>query len=417
MSLAYQVYDQTNGRIYLNPGETKEVFIKLKNTGTESWSKTGSNPVRLGTANPHDRASGFYKSGNLGWLSNSRIEFEEAGPIATNQFATFRFEITAVENSAQYREYYTPVKEGVAWMTPDPSPYLDFDNRAIVTTAFGWYVGLDPAVREGHHWEGIIGGHKTTDIPKLGGDVPDGFYNSLDDEVIARQLELIDAAGINCIGLDFAGHSDISATWIEKFRTAIETNYPNMRFFFFIDNPQDWSQTQFNYIYHFAGSPNQMKYDGKPLLTCFGPAGGSDSSNRFTYYAMGANDQTNSWCYWNFEVFNVSPIRNAGGTVIARYDDGPTGQGPFPRSGVQEHDQMMDEGMFDSQFGTVKTAWQSSTLNTLRIAFFNAWNEYHERISIFEPHEDRNIAGATSPAVSDTFAYDKLQTAIEELKT
>ena len=420
MSYAYSVDSQTpfnTHGIFLRPGETKEVFIKLKNTGTTAWQKGGPNPVRLGTANPHDRGSAMYKSGNLGWLSSSRIEFEEAGPIATNQFATFRFEVTCPEGSLQLKEYFTPVVEGIQWMTPDPHISILFDCRAICTYLFTWYTNSDPAVREGHHWEGLTGSVKTTDIPKIGNGttVEDGFYNSLDENVIRRQLDLMSDAGITCVLLDYAGHADITETATGKIMTIMEADYPNMRFAIFMDNMKDWTQTQFNVIAHYATSNRYQKYDNKPLLLCFGQAGGSDNQNRFFFAATSANDTTSGWVYWLFESWTTSSVINGGGTVTARYDDGPVGQGPFPRTNTQAYDQNYANNLFQANLNTVSTAWHSSTPNTLRIVFFPTWNEYHERISGYEPHEDRNLNGATSPAVSDTYAYDKMKTAITNL--
>lgn len=417
MSYTYQVVDQTpGGRLYLNPGETKTAFFKMKNTGTSTWSKTGSTPVRLGTDSPQNRASGFYKSGNAGWLSSSRIEMQEA-TVAPNQTATFEFEVTGLPSScAIHPEYFTPVVEGVQWMS-GPGPHLRFDMRAIGTTLFLWYT------KDGHHWDHpIIAGNRSTDIPKLGGGIPDGPYSSADPDVAYRHVELISNAGLNLIALDYAGYDDITHTGAAAIIKTIEDNseFSHIRFCFFMDNMKTWSQGQFDVLAGYNSHPNIRKYDTKPLLLTFGnpPGGASDSQNRFTYVSCGAQDATTGWHFESWPPMN--PVKGACGTVIARFDDRVTVATPptvhgKPSTQIQTHDPNLTEDMFASQFDTVYNVWNDYD-NNMRIVFFNAFNEYPERISVFEPHEDRNVNGATSPAVSDTYLYDRLTNYVTQLK-
>ncbi len=64
-----------------------EVEFKTKNTGNQTWSKGGNNPVRLATDRPHDRSSVLSTGmGGRGWLTPNRIEMvadTPPGGIAT----------------------------------------------------------------------------------------------------------------------------------------------------------------------------------------------------------------------------------------------------------------------------------------------------------------------------------------------
>jgi murein DD-endopeptidase MepM/ murein hydrolase activator NlpD len=93
-----------------------EVEFKTKNTGNQTWSKGGANPVRLATTLPNDRGSSFSNGmGGRGWLSPNRIEMVADTP--PGGIATFK----AVFNNAiippgYYEEFFTPVVEGVGFM-------------------------------------------------------------------------------------------------------------------------------------------------------------------------------------------------------------------------------------------------------------------------------------------------------------
>ena len=97
----------------LEPGGSITIRIVIKNTSQRTWSNSGSNPTRLGTSNPRERSSAFAVQD---WLSPGRpttIEEEEVGP---GENATFIFDVLAPPQSGTYREYFTPLIEGVSWM-------------------------------------------------------------------------------------------------------------------------------------------------------------------------------------------------------------------------------------------------------------------------------------------------------------
>lgn len=97
-----------------------EVFVT--NLGNEPWFSTdsgcGKNIVNLGTDYDRDRASVFAPK-NLIWESNwqgeNRIKLDNKR-VDPGQIATFTFWNQAPEQEGVYREYFTPVMEGVKWL-------------------------------------------------------------------------------------------------------------------------------------------------------------------------------------------------------------------------------------------------------------------------------------------------------------
>jgi len=91
------------------PGMTTTLKLTLKNTGTATWYKTGSNPMRLGTSHPKDRLSILLGSAN-------RVSLDQIS-VASGEEGTFTFIITAPETEGTYREYFQPVVDGITWLT------------------------------------------------------------------------------------------------------------------------------------------------------------------------------------------------------------------------------------------------------------------------------------------------------------
>lgn len=97
----------------LVPGQKVTLKLVIKNTSSRTWLKGGSNPTRLGTSNPRDRASIF---ADPSWLGPNRPTGIEENEVLPTQNATFIFDITAPPKGGEFREYFTPVIEGVSWM-------------------------------------------------------------------------------------------------------------------------------------------------------------------------------------------------------------------------------------------------------------------------------------------------------------
>ncbi len=93
--------------VILQSGDKATLWIDLKNTGTSTWKKSSSDPMRLGTKNPQDRISSFTGANRVPMDQN------EVAPQAT---ARFTFEITAPAKAGVYKEYFAPVHDGVGWL-------------------------------------------------------------------------------------------------------------------------------------------------------------------------------------------------------------------------------------------------------------------------------------------------------------
>lgn len=103
---------------YLKPGQTAEAILKIKNTGTTNWKKGGSNKIQIGTENPRDHITRIIKtpSTRLAQLSQTEIKPGETG--------TFKISIVAPKREGYYREYFSPVIEGVTWL-PNNNLYFE----------------------------------------------------------------------------------------------------------------------------------------------------------------------------------------------------------------------------------------------------------------------------------------------------
>ena len=118
-------YDNQNGyhaafesqspteNIDMAPGEIKLISVKFKNTGSNTWSNSGANPVHLGTDGPRDRQSLFFKHT---WLSTNRATNLKENSIYPGQSGTFEFYIQAPSTPGKYTEFFTPVAENLTWI-------------------------------------------------------------------------------------------------------------------------------------------------------------------------------------------------------------------------------------------------------------------------------------------------------------
>jgi hypothetical protein len=95
----------------MTAGATAKVTLKYTNAGTAAWDSN----TRLGTTEPHDRASVFYTSSD--WISPSRAA--AATTTAAGTSATFAFTLTApkVCKDTEYTECFNLVQEGVTWFS------------------------------------------------------------------------------------------------------------------------------------------------------------------------------------------------------------------------------------------------------------------------------------------------------------
>jgi hypothetical protein len=92
--------------------ERMYVVLKAKNNSDMTWVNNGSNPIRLGTSDPIDHLSKYC---DVLWINCNRAVVPVENSVPPGGTATFEFYIHAPAEGGQYREYFRPVVEHVAW--------------------------------------------------------------------------------------------------------------------------------------------------------------------------------------------------------------------------------------------------------------------------------------------------------------
>lgn len=123
--------DQTK----MKPGSKATISVYLKNTGTQPWYGVETDCQRqiyLGTEQNQDRASQFWMEGDeSNWLQDeyhNRISFHD-DEVLPEEIAVFEFSTILPEKSGIYREYFSPVFPGFAWL--NGQFYLDLEVGKI----------------------------------------------------------------------------------------------------------------------------------------------------------------------------------------------------------------------------------------------------------------------------------------------
>jgi uncharacterized protein (TIGR03382 family) len=99
----------------MTSGDEAVVWMDYTNNGNTTWDL---DLTRVGTQDPQDRASAFFKDGN--WLSPSRAsgaDHSNYGPGAVGRF-TWVMLAPEVDHSTQFEESFQLVQEGVTWFGP-----------------------------------------------------------------------------------------------------------------------------------------------------------------------------------------------------------------------------------------------------------------------------------------------------------
>ena len=122
------------------PGQSYYVKFKALNTGNTTWVNSGPNPTRLGTSGPQNRSSAFYDSS---WTAANRPATLQEASVAPGQVGTFAFKATAPAAYGTYKEYFTPLTEGLSWMNEiglylpftvaPPTPEWSFAGQEVYT--------------------------------------------------------------------------------------------------------------------------------------------------------------------------------------------------------------------------------------------------------------------------------------------
>lgn len=101
------------------PGQDAQWWIEFQNTGTQTWYKTGTPAVRLGTgtsSNPDIVYSGIYHGTWPGTTRAATMVQTSVSPGEVARF-TFRFHVPATASSDWSANYnFTPVVEGITWI-------------------------------------------------------------------------------------------------------------------------------------------------------------------------------------------------------------------------------------------------------------------------------------------------------------
>lgn len=120
-------------KVSLKSGDTGQVWVEMKNTGTATWLNSGSNAIKLGTVRKRDRGSVLYSSS---WLSNNRLATMQQTQVLPGEVAHFDFTVTAGAGKGTIKEYFGLVAEGITWL-----PETEFSLEvAVLPTVFSGQV-------------------------------------------------------------------------------------------------------------------------------------------------------------------------------------------------------------------------------------------------------------------------------------
>lgn len=97
----------------MTPGQRIFVGYRVKNTGDVTWTNTGENAVKSGASSPRGRSSSFCDST---WPNCTRSSLLKEPSVAPGAIGTFEFWLKAPNALGEYREYFTPISENIAWM-------------------------------------------------------------------------------------------------------------------------------------------------------------------------------------------------------------------------------------------------------------------------------------------------------------
>lgn len=106
--------NQPDSSFTIAQGESKNLSIEIKNTGTATWHNDGSYPVRLGTGDPWDRNS-IFQANN--WLADNRVANLNESSVDPSYTGSYSFTLEVPDNAVPgvYYESFESVAEGKTW--------------------------------------------------------------------------------------------------------------------------------------------------------------------------------------------------------------------------------------------------------------------------------------------------------------
>lgn len=99
---------------HLDPGESVFVNVKLKNTGTRTWRRSGDAFISFYTWGPKYRKSAFETSL---WKPQGQAGFLVEEEVKPGEIGTVRLEIRAPETEGKYTEAFQLAAEDTAWVS------------------------------------------------------------------------------------------------------------------------------------------------------------------------------------------------------------------------------------------------------------------------------------------------------------
>lgn len=115
----------SGGDAIVAPGAQETLTVKAKNTGTATWYKDGSYPIRLATVDPRNRGnSPFYYSS---WVAPARPAGLQEDSVVPGATGTFTF-IVQASRGGTFEERLSLVAENLAWFN-DPGMYFYVEVR------------------------------------------------------------------------------------------------------------------------------------------------------------------------------------------------------------------------------------------------------------------------------------------------
>ncbi|MDP2727235.1 MAG: N-acetylmuramoyl-L-alanine amidase [Dehalococcoidia bacterium] len=112
------------------PGDKRQAWFELRNTGTATWYRSSPSPIKLGTWDPVGRSSPLATAGY--WETPWRATYLDQDKVLPGQVGRFTFVATGAAQPGLYREHFRLVSEGKAWFGPDM--YLDFNVLPSIKT-------------------------------------------------------------------------------------------------------------------------------------------------------------------------------------------------------------------------------------------------------------------------------------------
>ena len=98
--------------IIIPAGGSKEVVIKVKNTGKKIWTRTGSRFVSIYTVDPKYRESEFYGKGWIGKDQPARVSAD----IKSGETGDFTIKLYAPDKTGNYEEKFYLASEDLTWI-------------------------------------------------------------------------------------------------------------------------------------------------------------------------------------------------------------------------------------------------------------------------------------------------------------